>query len=255
MLSTHTRSSLGLLLNGPAVLFRKGVHCLRETTMAYCLLTKMYNSQHACIQSERSPPFRWWRCVHGPGEQDRMKSPWSCESWMAGFWSVCSQPRTDPKKPSRAVGEPTSNEVTHLVLSPASGQQQSEPTLVKQRAFTGFTHTHFLSVFPKTKPQCGVWTDNTGSRWWDQTHRWLSSLSQTQRPACLPAVSMEPKHSCGFCHLQGELLMRWWPCPSRVPGGKSSDFIAQGCPPSASFDLILWTFKFLTQSDSQWGVT
>ena len=107
------------------------------------------------------------------------------------------------------------------------------------------SHTHiFSSVFPKTKPQCGVWSDNTGSRWWDQTNRWLSSLSQTQRPACLPAVSMEPKHSCGFCHLQGELLMRWRPCPSQVPGGKSSDFIAQGCPPSASFDLILWTFKF-----------
>lgn len=115
----------------------------------------MYNPQHACIQSERSPPFRWWRCVHGPGEQDRMKSPQSRGSWMAGFWSVCSQPRTDPEKPSRAVGEPTSNEVTHLVLSPASGQQQSEPTPVKSRAFTGFAHTHFL--FGVSKDKASVW--------------------------------------------------------------------------------------------------
>ena len=115
----------------------------------------MYNPQHACIQSERSPPFRWWRCVHGPGEQDRMKSPQSHGSWMAGFWSVCSQPRTDPEKPFRAVGEPTSNEVTHLVLSPASGQQQSEPTPVKPRAFTGFAHTHFL--FGVSKDKASVW--------------------------------------------------------------------------------------------------
>ena len=84
-----------------------------------------------------------------------MKSPQSRGSWMAGFWSVCSQPRTDPEKPSRAVGEPTSNEVTHLVLSPASGQQQSEPTPVKSRAFTGFAHTHFL--FGVSKDKASVW--------------------------------------------------------------------------------------------------
>lgn len=84
-----------------------------------------------------------------------MKSTQSCESWMAGFWSVCSLPGTDPVKPSRAVGEPTSNEVTHLVLSPASGQQQSEATLVKQRAFIGFAHTHFL--FSVSKDTASVW--------------------------------------------------------------------------------------------------
>ena len=79
-----------------------------------------------------------------------MKSARPCESWTAGFWSVCSPPGTDPVKPSRAVGDPTSKEVTHLVPSPASGQQQSEATPVKQRAFTGFAYIFLFSVSKDT---------------------------------------------------------------------------------------------------------
>ena len=114
--------------------------------------------------------------------------------------------------------------------------------------------TYFSSVFPKTQAQCRLWSDNAGSRWWDQSNTWLRSLSRPQRPAGLPAVSTEPKHSCGFCYLQEELLLRGRPCPSRVPVGKSSGFKRRAVPSPPVLTWFSEPSSFITQPDLEWSV-
>lgn len=121
---------------------------------------------------------------------------------------------TDPGNPSSSAAEPTGNEVTHLRLSPASGRQQSSPTRVKLRAFTSAAHTLSLRCCQRANHRvpCEVttWEVSCGAHPTGQ----LSSLSQPQRPALLPVVSMEPKRLCGLSHLQEK----------QVLGGTASSF-------------------------------
>lgn len=57
----------------------------------------------------------------------------------------------------------------------------------------------------------------------------LSSLSQAQSPAHIPAVSMEPKCLCGFSNLQEKLVLRWCP-PSLAPGRRTWWLSRAGVP-------------------------
>ena len=95
------------------------------------------------------------------------------------------------------------NEITHLVLSPASGQQQSQPTVVKQ--LLQEPHTLSLQCFQRQNLSVvsEVTTQEGGCS--AEPTLLLSSLSQAQRPACLPVVSVEPKCLRGFRHLQEKL--------------------------------------------------